>query len=230
MFKRFLLIVSVVAVASAAPLVIGTADPNDGNCDPFGCASSTSSGFPSTRYQQVYDAGQFAGPLNIAEMLFYAGAYTLDTNTLATGNWALYLSTTSKAVNGLDIVNFDANVTGPETLFATITSNGTVIPNTWIIPGTTFHYDPAKGNLLLDIKSNVTPGTGNLFLDAMNGDAGGVFSRAQNFTGGYDNYGLVTGFDVVPEPRTSTLLLAALGLLAISHRNSRRASASGVSR
>ncbi len=219
MIKPIVLIALTAAAASAAPIIIGSpADPDTGNCFPFGCATGT-------RYQQVYDSNQFSGPIDIGQILFFAGAYTADTNQLATGTWDLFLSTTSKPVNGLDLGNFNANVGADNQLFATVTSNGSVIiPDTWIIPGNTFHYDPSAGNLLLDIHATLT-GSGNVFLDQRFEDAGGVFSRSHDFGEVFNDTGLVTGFDVggsqtVPEPSSLPLLMAAVGLVALKYRKS----------
>jgi hypothetical protein len=219
MIKSLVLIALVATAATAAPIIIGSpADTDTGNCFPFGCAQGT-------RYQQVYDANQFSGPIDIGQILFFAGAFTGDTNQLATGSWDLFLSTTSKSVNGLDLGNFNANDGADNQLFATVTSNGSVIiPDTWIISGNTFHYDPSAGNLLLDIHANLT-NSGNVFLDVRFQDAAGAFSRAHDFGEVFDDTGLVTGFDVggsqaVPEPSSLPLLVAAAGLAALKYRKS----------
>jgi hypothetical protein len=82
------------------------------------------------------------------------------------------------------------------------------------IPGVPFNYNPAQGNLLLDIV--VLPGgqraSGNYL--ARSGDAVGVFSRYHNFGTQSIGYGLVTQFDyVVPEPSAVSLILASFVLL-----------------
>jgi hypothetical protein len=82
------------------------------------------------------------------------------------------------------------------------------------------------GNLLLDISVNYdNSNTGTIYLDARNGDAGGLFSRkyASNTSGvadnaGFDNgWGMVTQFTTSPAatsgaPAPSTLS-AGVGLL-----------------
>jgi len=217
MGKKVLLFALTVVWAYASPIIIGQpADQHAGNCIPFGCDFNLA----TTRYQQVYSASQFSGPINIGEIIFYADAFGYsepwDTNTLATGSWTLYLSTTSKPVNGLGFP-LDPNDGADLQLFATVISNGTVIPDVWIIPGNTFYYDPTKGNLLLDIHVNLS-GVGNVYLNSRNGTSGGVFSRIGDSLIGWENYGLVTGFDVgqsaVPEPSSASLFLSGVGVLA----------------
>ena len=76
------------------------------------------------------------------------------------------------------------------------------------IVGNAFTYDPSKGNLLVDISVAYTGGGGTIYFDAMNGDANGLFSKADNYGSGFAGFGLVTGFSTtaVPEPGTLSLL------------------------
>jgi hypothetical protein len=50
------------------PIVGLPADSNTGNCFPFGCAYNG-------RYQQVYSAGAFSGPLTITDLEFFNTAF-----------------------------------------------------------------------------------------------------------------------------------------------------------
>lgn len=203
------------AAPAYATIIIGApADPNSGNCFPFGCDGGS-------RYQQVYSAGEFSGPISIESIIFYADAYTGDTNTLASGSWDLYLSTTAFAVNDIDSRPFDSNLGADQQLFATVTGGG-VIPNVWVIPGSPFTYDPSMGNLLLDVHANLT-GAGNLYLNARNGTATGQFSRWHDFGDSFDDWGLVTGFEAAPVPEPGTLLLIGSGLAGLAMKRRRNA-------
>ncbi|MGB9604438.1 MAG: PEP-CTERM sorting domain-containing protein, partial [Bryobacteraceae bacterium] len=134
-----------------------------------------------------------------------------------------YLSTTPYAVNDIDSRPFDDNL-GPDNMLFAVVTGDVVIPDVWVISGNTFHYNPGAGNLLMDIRvsRDGLGKSGNLFLNARNGDAGGVFSRYHNFGIGFDNYGLVTGFDVgpsvIPEPGAFALVGLGLASLALLRR------------
>lgn len=164
-----------------------------------------------------------------------SGATTIDTvsffetlnlgGTFAEADYANSLSTTPKAVNGLDTSVFANNLGGDNALFITVHLAGAV-PTTLTFDGTNFNYDPANGNLLVDIaRSNYVPGTGFAFLDARNGDFGTDSSRAHNFGSGFDSFGLRTAFNLpgtakVPDSGSTGLLLASAigGCLLIRRR------------
>src|SRR5262245_60460854 len=72
---------------NAAAVTIGS--PDTQNCIPFGCDRSG----PSTRYQQVYAAGEFEGPIMITAIEF---PMTVQVGgSLASGTYSLFLSTTA---------------------------------------------------------------------------------------------------------------------------------------
>jgi len=206
-------------IADAAPIVIGD-PPNDQNCLPFGCEFGTSS-----RYQQVYSSAVFPGPIWISEIEFYQ----TTTGDLNIGSFEFYFSTTSLPVNGLND-DFDNNRGADNSLFAVVSFNGahSFGPSVLSISGVPFLYDPALGNLLLDI---IVPGGATHpgpdgFPPAFHDSAfffantTGVFSRAHNFGEQFENLGLVTGFNtVIPEPLSLNLLGAGLaGTIACLRR------------
>ena len=82
------------------------------------------------------------------------------------------------------------------------------------VAGTPFVYDPAGGNLLLDIRSSISA-SGRAFFDARIGDADGLFSRAHNFGSGFTGYGLVTQFNTSTVPEPGSIALVGTGLLAL---------------
>jgi hypothetical protein len=167
--------------------------------------------FPSTVYQQVYAASDFAaGPRLITAIDFFRSSVGGNLNT---GTYDFYLSTTSAPVDGLNTTNFDANDGPDNTLFGSFTLGGAA-PAILTFTGTPFLYDPANGNLLLDIRTTITASGDNSNYDANRGDAGGVYSRAHDFGTGFTGYGLVTEFDNSPvssTPEPASLLLVATG-------------------
>ena len=184
-------------------LVVGFGNSTNGW--PF----SSSDFGPATRYQQVYDSAQFSGLFAINNLRFYV--YDGSENRLPSGTFTLNFSTTTKAVDGLNTTDFDANVGSDQSLFTVKVLRGGN-PQLLDFFGDEFVYDPTKGNLLLDIVTDITGRGGMQFLSTRN--AGGVYSRAHNFGEGFDGMGLVTGFNEASVVEPGTFALVALGLFA----------------
>jgi hypothetical protein len=199
-------------VARAEPIVIGNPpDPEASNCFPFGCGRED--GFePASRYQQVYNRSQFKGPLRIREIQFYQT--DSPGGNLTIGSYEFYLSTTSRGVDQL-ASDFDSNLGRDNARFTVVPFAGGAAPALLSIRGSEFLYNPARGNLLLDIMIPGGARHGAAFFDARQ-DAGGLFSRAQDFGEGFEGWGLVTGFvgDPAPIPEPSSLILVAGGAFA----------------
>ena len=173
------------------------------------------------RYQQVFDAGQFSR-LNPGGGLINRIAFRgHGPGTPFTGSVAqlqVNLSTTTKSPDGLSSI-FGENVGPNDTqvfsgpLQAAVTFTGDPTNFEVVINFTTpFYYDPAKGNLLLDVRNlqggtEVPPTDQELDGTTASGDS---VSRVYNFgdatatvagqTGGVDekdSYGLITRFNAI---------------------------------
>jgi phosphatidylinositol-3-phosphatase len=202
----------------AGPLVV----PNEWS-SAFGDAGNLFPLFSSKpiRYQQVFDAGQFSrlnpGGGLINRIAFRGhGPGTPFTGTVA--QLQVNLSTTSKTPDGLSST-FSDNVgpddtqvfSGPFQTAVTFTADPTnfeVVINFM----TPFYYDPAKGNLLLDVRNvqgatEVPPNDQELDGTVASGDSvsrvynyGDVAAAAAGQTGGVDendSYGLITRFNTI---------------------------------
>lgn len=199
--------------ALATTIIVGQpGDAGSGNCFPFGCSGGS-------RYQQVYNAALFPGSLLVNQVQFFNTQFNPGLGVVGTANYEIHLSATAAAVNGLSTVDFDSNVGANDALFFNGTLGGPIGGTTFAINGTGFLYNPADGNLLLDIFKTGGASNGNVYFDARNGSFGTDSSRAHDFGSEFANWGLVTGFSddglaPVPEPATLTLLAPALAWAA----------------
>ncbi len=145
-----LLVLRFVASAHATPIIIGSSSP--GNAFPFGVPAGAANAYLG-EYQQIYAATAFGGPLTISEIAFAslpgAGLATSISDAVVLG-----LGTTS-ATPAAPSTNYAANKRADfqqvfsGTITAALAHNGTF---DFIIPLTTpFAYNPADGNLLLDV-------------------------------------------------------------------------------
>ena len=198
---------------------------NSNNGYPFDLAET---GLSSQRYQQVYAASQFGAAGLITQIIFRPDATFGHAFTFTLSDIQIDLSTTQAGEDGLSATyanNVGADDTtvfdrGPLTLSSAFTGppNGPKDFDIIITLTHPFFYDPAHGNLLLDVR-NFGGGT-TTFFDAVTTFADGT-SRLFNAdvngtTGSTDTSGLVTGFTIVPEPSSVAMLLAGSGTLLAS--------------
>ncbi len=207
--------------AWAGTITVGLpADSSGANCLPFGCVLSD-----INRYQEVYANTAFPvfAPQSITEIDFFrTSPFNQVPGVLNSGTYTLSLSTTSKSVGNLDLGDFDANL-GPDNQVVAnaILGGGPAGSILSFFLGTPFVYDPAKGNLLLDIgMTNLSHGTCPTCFDAyfdIPAFSGGRMSRAfggPTFGASQDtDSALVTRFVTVPEPAAATLFV--MGLLGV---------------
>ena len=202
--------VSGLAQAFTSPgAAIGTGGPT-GNFLPF--SPSTLTGVSSTRYQQVYGAGDFVsalGPITIRQIAFRLSENGGNPFAGTIPDIQIDLSTTFKAVDGLS-ATFSDNVGADDTVVYTrgplkLSSPGKDLGGYYafdivITLTMPFTYDPSKGNLLMDIRN--FSGSHTSFFDAQNVTTDSV-SRvsATDVTmtsGTADSLGLATQFSAVP--------------------------------
>jgi hypothetical protein len=144
------------------------------------------------------------------------------------GNWVISLSTTSADWNSLSST-FANNIGGNNTVvfngnLAQARAFGDTLS---IIFSTPFTYNPANGNLLMDVFATGTSAVnGNIFFDtngynndSLNGNTylGRVFECGSGNVCVNNGYGLVTGFStsaVTPEP--GSIMLLGSGLLSLA--------------
>jgi hypothetical protein len=192
------------------------------------------------RQQQVYAASQFAAPINIGQITFRPEAICVPftqtwTNVLVT------LSTTTAAPDGLS-TTFASNVGADSTVVysgaITLSTANTVGPGSTrnfdinINLQTPFAYNPAGGNLLLDIRNNSPESHAGPFIMDAHSVTGDSISRVVGaagdpgaVTGTANTLGLVTRFTgaaAVPEPTTLALGAVGLGTILWQVRRRRR--------
>ncbi len=191
---------------------------------------------PSTiRYQQFYTADAFSGLAPggefITQILFRPGAQDGAAFASILPDIQINLSTSTRGPTDFS-TTFDSNVGLDNTVVygrgALALASGFTGPaggpkafDILITLTTPFFYNPANGNLLLDIR-NFGGGT-TTFFDAQSSASDSVFRLYSNTTDpnnvyalsatGYDTIGLVTEFvTVVPEPGTWALTILGGGI------------------
>lgn len=215
------------ATCALADTVVGLpADPGGGNCFPFGCAYNA-------EYQQVYTSSAFSGPITITGLEFFntqsnshstslpSGTFTIDLSTTTTADWNTLSGTFGSNVGADNAQVFSGSIAQPWTFGDTLT----------ITLSTPFSYNPADGNLLMDVVgSGVSIPGGPTYFDVNSTDStvgrvycsGGIACSTGSVE---NNYGLVTDFvsstSPVPEPSSIPLAAAFAGLMVAIRRRFR---------
>jgi hypothetical protein len=192
------------AVATPTTVVVpnanATTEGNGNNSSPFDCGNDI-----AMRYQQVY-AGAQVGPGSISQLAFRDATFS----STVIPNVTITLSTTTKAVTGLDTTfanNVGSDVTtvysGDLTLSAPAYTTAPGPFSSVIDLQRVFAFNPAGGNLLLDVTIPTCENTGANYDADFLGAANAVMARMEHFgsstsaTGGGDGTlfgGLVTQF------------------------------------
>jgi hypothetical protein len=141
------------------PNSLATVEGNENNCFPFGFCE----GNGTMRYQQVYASSQFSGPILIGQILFRPDATFGGGFSALLPDIQIDMSTTREAADALS-TTFADNVGPDDTivyargalpLFSSFTGPAAG-PKTFDITinlTTPFLYNPAAGNLLLDVRN-----------------------------------------------------------------------------
>jgi hypothetical protein len=189
---------------NAATLIIG--NNNDISRYPIGLdPASATSAFPDFAaggaYQQIYAGSAFSGPITIKQIAFASSSQLTSGSGTATYNFNISLSTTAAAPNGLS-TNFAAN-RGADlvqvfsgTVAATVTHDDQFDLVIDIAP---FTFDPANGNLLLDVTFNAptqfTGGSALYFRAGFDSNTSRAASATGSAAGAFtDGFGLRTRF------------------------------------
>jgi hypothetical protein len=234
MMGKSLMLILCLGVFTAIPVfadvIVGLpADTSAGNTFPFG-------GAYTGEYQQVYTHSQFSGPIAINGLEFFNTQKVGYATALNSGTWTISLSTTSADWNTLSST-FASNIGANNTqVFLGNLAQPWAFGDTLILNfSTPFTYNPALGNLLMDVHvSGTSDSNQDVYLDT-NGAALGALDgniiMGSVYSGGTVNkgYGLVTDFTIgataAPEPSFAFPLGVGLGLLGIANvlRLNRRA-------
>ena len=173
-------------------IVVPTDDGMTGSSAPFACG---------TRFQQVWNASLFPGKMRIDAIVFYNNVRHSAEGYIEPARYQFSLSQTDVSAESIT-ADFGSNL-GQKTrqvIDWTVTgftgggfSGGTTGSLTLPL-SRPFIYDPAKGNLLLDIQKDQSAceGDGPIYIDASSA-ADGVALVNDSF-GVLERYGMTVGF------------------------------------
>ena len=196
-------------------------------------------GVPSYRFQQVYDASDFAhlgtGPLSITRIDWRPDGDVAEPLETPSPQWTMNMSTTSREPGGLSSTfadNLGTNVAtvidGPVTIKTQNLgpAGGPKAFDYGVDLTTPFTFDPSDGNLLMDL--TVTDSVGPLLLD-FNFSSNemtsfywtGALGPDSPVAGGDQWGGHALQFTVVPEPTSCVLMEFGIGACVLLTRRGR---------
>lgn len=228
------ILLCVVGALSAQPVQVvvpgnlATVEGNSAASEPFNSISF--------RFQQVFDASQFAIPPGTSGridrisfrvdgdatgdvLLFFGGSSVQLSTTQRTPDGLSPVFAENRGSDGLTIWNGALSVSGDPPSGMPPAPFNPVIPS-----DSPFYYIPSQGNLLLDVAASGGQAflPGSLDAQLVVGDpVSRVFSLNGNSpTGTTDTLGLVTRFDItiIPEPAGGLLLMTGLVLVILLKR------------
>lgn len=228
-------------VSVAQMIVVPNSTANiEGNAENVFPFDITDAGSPSQRYQQVFAASQFGGivgPTWIGQISFRADGTFGAGFSSTLSSVRIDLSTTARVPDGLSMT-FANNVGGdnmtvfggatgaPLSLSATASGGPPHAFDITVNLATPFLYNPAAGNLLLDVRNFAAGMTTYFDVQDSIGDSvsrvvnfGSVNSATADIS---DSIGLVTQFTFIPVPEPSAILLAGAGASVFSGWRLRR--------
>jgi len=223
-----------------APLGKLNLEGNGHNYYPYDIGATGGAG-DSQRYQQAYEASDFAsvsGPVLITQIAFRPDAFIGRAFSMTLPDIQINLSTITLGADGLSLVfannlGLDDTIVfarGPLSLSSTFTgpAGGPMDFDVVITLTTPFYYDPAAGNLLMDVRNFGGGTTTVLDAESITGDSIGRVHTTFDSPGGVnspnaghgDSQGLVTQFTYspVPEPGSACLVVIGAGLCYISRQ------------
>ena len=214
-----ILLLSAAIHGDAATITIG--NTNGSNAFPFGTNTDGSAAY-SGEYQQIYSSTSFSGPISISQLAFSSDskdpASITYSFTLALGVTTRTPSSPGSTYSG----TFTPVFSGALTASLTSTPSDFDLVITLTSP---FIYNPALGNLLLDLNVTSAAGPNALFFSTESSSSS--FGRVFNASGTGastegPNRGLVTRVTGTTVPEPSAFVLIAFALVWLGYFRIRR--------